>query len=205
MKPSESPQGKPSVKALITSLLLSLAPACDLEPAYDYIKADQPVVNLPPPEPKKPANAAPIDFSECGEGFKILGEKDGFRYPVLSSRGDATEEQIGCADDKMRNRDCRPVRRTGIGRIKGIPDMFKCDKQGNLILTARPADLIDLNNFFGEGRIGNCEDVIGDFQGRIRAVFERMHCDKDNKPAEELGFGQASGGREYNPCGGGMC
>ena len=219
MKSNESHKERPTtstVKAFVASLLLSLSPACD------NIEANQSDADIPA-EPPKPKGNQPevgneadetgkdpvenIDVSECGGNVKFFGRGRAGQIWATTSP-ETTEEQKGCVFDKWEGRDCGPIRRAGIRRIERIPNMFKCDEEGNMSLAVPAKEFLTLDNFEGEEGVsdGDCRGVLTDFHRRIRTLLDRMHCNDDNEAEEDLGgFGRANGGRFYNPCSGGKC
>ena len=124
----------------------------------------------------------------------------------LSGPLGSTEENWECVRDRTNDRDCRAIREERRRRIAEIPSLLEC-VDGQIKIKARPSQLADLADFSSaEARTeGDCSETSSDSRARIRRVLDRMACDEKGQPHEELGFGEAKGGRIYNPCAGGRC
>ena len=66
------------------------------------------------------------------------------------------------------------------------------------ILPAPTADFFELDDVTGTS--GNCEDVIKDYERRIRTVLSRMSCDEISVPHEKVCDESYKGGYGNNKC-----
>ncbi|MFC1599481.1 hypothetical protein ACFL3T_00450 [Patescibacteria group bacterium] len=107
-----------------------------------------------------------------------------------------SEGALDCARDRFYNRDCSEIRKKGERRIEHIPEMFECDsKLDNPKLRVGTSEVLTLNNFDRVTHKGDCSSIIARFTTRMQRVLRRIRCGRDGKPIEELGWGQAKGGR----------
>lgn len=166
---------------------------------------DKPESNGHDGQPSQTASA-PLEpgekeFPECGKGMKTLEDGRWVSGPLGS-----TEENFDCVYDHSHGRDCRAIREERRRRITEIPSLFEC-VDGEIGIKARPSQLADLGDFSrAEAQTkGDCSETSRESRVRIGRVLDRMACDKEDKPHEKLGWGDAKGGRIYNPCAGGSC
>lgn len=141
------------------------------------------------------------EFPECGEGMKGGGDGGSIyiKGPFRSS-----EESWECVRDQLRDRDCRAIREERRRIIAEIPSLFQC-VDGEIKLTVRPSQLVVLADFDSaeSSTKGDCSKTSIDARVRVQRVLDRMACNEEGKPHEKLGWGDAEGGRIYNPCAGG--
>lgn len=140
------------------------------------------------------------EFPECDREMKTIENGRYGSGPIESGE----ETSWDCVSDRLSGRDCRAIREAWRARIKRIPDLFEC-QDGQAKLVARPSQLVELTNFSTTGIKGDCNGISAEYKSRIERVLDRLTCDKDGQLHEKLGFGEAKGGRIYNPCAGGHC
>ena len=132
-------------------------------------------------------------FPECNHDVAIT-EGGGLTFRQESTS--ITDEDIACARDRYYNRDCSGIRKEGERRIDHIPKMFECDsKIANPKLRARTSEVVTLNDFEKVTHKGDCSSIIARLTKRMQRVLRRISCLRDGKPVEELGWGEAKGGR----------
>jgi len=140
-------------------------------------------------------------FPECGDGMKSESNGRYISYPPGSS-----EENVDCVRDRLAGRDCHAARDERRVRIEAIKSLFSC--KDSQVVPIVPLSLIagldDFSSVASETK-GDCGEATAESITRIRRVLNRLTCNKDGKLHEELEYGQAEGGRVYNPCAGGRC
>ena len=132
-------------------------------------------------------------FPECNPDVAIT-EGGGLTWRQESTT--ITDEDIACARDRYYNRDCSNIRKEGERRIKDIPEMFECDSRiANPKLRVGTSDVLTLDDFERVTHKGDCSSIIARFTTRMQRVLKRIRCYRNGKPSEELGWGEAKGGR----------
>ena len=138
------------------------------------------------------------DFPHCQRGMKW---QNGYIWGTKAT----TSREFGCAWDTIYKRNCSEIRFEGEYRVENMANRYNC-VDGVPVYRYDSDSEKKMHDFSRIWRIGDCDEIIHDYQKRMEVVKRRLKCNDKGKAYEDYKcWGCAEGGRHYNPCAGGMC